>query len=59
MQCRIISPSDVESWVLQAECLLQQAELRKNMGQANLQAVTQFDWKPVAKKYRDVYAELA
>jgi len=55
MQCRIAAPTDVADWVQQAECLLQDAGLRKRMGQANLQAVKQFEWQSIAKKYRDVY----
>lgn len=58
MQCSRVEPENITAWVNQAEKLLKDAELRKKMGQANLLAVSQFDWQPIAKQYRDVYASV-
>lgn len=55
MQCRIVEPDNIQAWVLQAECLLKDSELRKKMGMANTKAVAAFDWQPIAKLYKDVY----
>lgn len=60
MQCRIVEQSaDADDWCKQAEILLQDDKLRKEMGQANLQSVIQFDWLHIAKQYRDLYADLS
>lgn len=59
MQCCIVEPENVNAWADQAEGLLGDAERRKQMGQANMQAAARFDWQPIAGQYRDVYARAA
>ncbi len=56
LQASIVTPDDVNAWAEQAALLLSDAELRKKLGTANLNAVAQFDWRPIAKQYCDVYA---
>lgn len=58
MQCRIVEPDNIHAWTDQAELLLNDLELRKKMGDANIKAVAHFDWQPIAEKYRDVYASV-
>lgn len=58
MRCQIVEPDNINSWADNAEILLKDEVLRKNMGEENLQAVLQFDWQPIANKYRDVYANI-
>jgi len=58
LQVRIVEPSNVSAWADHAVLLLNNADLRKQLGVANLQAVMQFDWQPIAKQYWDVYAKI-
>jgi glycosyltransferase involved in cell wall biosynthesis len=58
MQCRIVEPDNIHAWADQAELLLNDSGLRKKMGDANIEAVVDFDWQPIAEKYRDVYASV-
>lgn len=51
----IVKPDDVNAWADQAGLLMNDIELRKKLGAANLSAVTQFDWQPIAQQYQDVY----
>lgn len=52
----IVDPEDVESWANQTMLLLNDTEMRRQSGLANLQAVAQFDWQPIAEQYQRVYA---
>jgi len=58
MHCRIVEPDNINAWTEQTALLLDNQQLRNQMGQANLQAVEQFDWQPIAKQYSDVYHSL-
>jgi glycosyltransferase involved in cell wall biosynthesis len=55
LQAYIVKPDDVNAWADQAALLLNHADLRKKLGNANLRAAAQFDWQPIAEQYRDVY----
>jgi glycosyltransferase involved in cell wall biosynthesis len=55
MQCRIVGADNVDAWAEQAEFLLTHDEIRQQMGRQNLQAVTAYDWRPIAVRYQSAY----
>ncbi len=55
LQAALVKPDDVNAWAEQSAELLKDANKRKQLGSANVIAAAQFDWRPIAKEYRDVY----
>jgi glycosyltransferase involved in cell wall biosynthesis len=56
LQALVVEPENVNAWAGQALLLLRDNDLRRQSGMANLRAASQFDWRPIARQYRDVYA---
>ena len=55
MQVCIVQPDDIHAWVNQTALLLQDTNLRTQMGIQNSVSVRQFDWDLIAKQYAEVY----
>ena len=55
LQTLLVKPDDIDAWVSQTRRILDNTELRRQLGEANLENVQQFGWEPIAKQYKEAY----
>lgn len=55
LQAHVVPPTDTHAWAKEISHLLENAELRKKLGEKNWEHAQQFDWEKVAEQYAQVY----